>query len=92
MFGSKNAIIGGRVSLHARGGDDQVLIHSNAFGAGITLHGSSETDAPEINSATTARQTPVVRRFKLDSVDDANDLLFGSMQRLADVCLDDLLA
>lgn len=43
------AIIGGGIPLYVRGSADQLLIHGNAFGPGITLDGVRETDALEIN-------------------------------------------
>lgn len=42
-------IIGGRIPPYVRGSADQLLIHGNAFGPGITLDGVRETDALEIN-------------------------------------------
>ena len=91
VFGSTYSMFGGDVSLNAGSGNDQVLIHENAFGSRVTLDGASGTDALDIDSATTANQTPVVRRFEQDSVDDPDGLLDGIMQRLADVGLDGLL-
>jgi hypothetical protein len=91
VFGSTYSMFAGDVSLNAGGGNDQVLIHGNAFGAGVILDGSSGTDALDIDDATTSSRTPVIRRFEQDSVDDADGVLDGIMQRLADVGLDNLL-
>ena len=57
-------MIGGHVFRNDRGGDEQVLFQGNAFGSGPPLHGSNGTNALEIDSATTASQAPVVRRFE----------------------------
>ena len=91
VFGSTYSMFGGNLSLNAGGGDDQVLIHENVLGARVVLDGWSGTDALDIDTATTSAQAPVIRRFELDSVEDADDVLDGIMQRLADVGLDNLL-